>query len=982
MATLSVNATSANSPITATVDASSIGGSSTTPMPFASGSTYSANVTVGGSVPGGVYLLPVTITDGVTVNYITLTVNVISVNEVWAGGGNGLWSNGPDWVSGFGPISGDTVTFATGNQLLANMQSAYALNWLSFNSTAGAFVITNDGTHSLTLNGNVTNSSTSTETIDVPVILGGNVTLNAAAGNVTYGSSVSGNYGITSLGLTNNLAGSSSYQGATVVGSGELLLSGTDLLYGSVTVSNGATLAITGNGGSQNSFTINNGGTLLISGSGQINNGIYEPAIVNNGTIIYASTNSPTSNYTNANGLNLLGVISGSGSLVVNSGTLTLGESVNPGGGIGGYGKGADAYTGSTIVNGGTLNLFYDNPGTGALITSTNITINSGGAVVALLSSALQGYSTQSAAAYPITINAGGLLDVSPTYTVVGNGFSGHIQGVLNLNGGTISNNASFVQQYGGWTLYNTCFVNGGTNTSFIADKEFGVASTNAATGGTTAFIITSGGTQQTVPGVDLDVTGNLISSYGTADTGIAVGGNGTMRLDGLNTYIHGTIVSNGATLILGVNGQLNTVVNTGNGSTSTDFGSAAAQANVPNGGLGGTIYSGVYSGPMTINGTFISTTTNTTAFSITSTNTRAIQTLNGALTGAGLFEVSGAQSQLILAVGNAFTGSIVVTNGGILYVTNTSGSVGTAPASLNVYSGGTLAGGGTIGAAATNNSGGTLAPGYGKTLAGTTLTFTNGLTLLAGSTTTLQVNHNAETSDKIASPVQTTYGGTLTVTTNAGDAPFAAGDTFTLFNFGANTPGGTFSATNLPALGPNLFWNVNLNLGTISVVGVTAPMAGFSGAPTSVFVNQNVVFTSSSTGTITNYSWTYGDGGTLSTASGSPVTHAYATAGTKNVSLTVTGPLGANTATSNSYITVYPSLSLASPTVSGGVLSFSGTGGIPGVQYRVLNSTNLGAALATWTPVYTNTFTGGGGYSYSTSPLTNKTSFYIITSP
>ncbi len=61
------------------------------------------------------------------------------------------------------------------------------------------------------------------------------------------------------------------------------------------------------------------------------------------------------------------------------------------------------------------------------------------------------------------------------------------------------------------------------------------------------------------------------------------------MRLDGLNTFSKFLSISNNATLILGVNGQLNTV-----GST-TSFGSANSHNNVQNGQLGGTVYTGVF---------------------------------------------------------------------------------------------------------------------------------------------------------------------------------------------------------------------------------------------------------------------------------------------------------------------------------------------------------------------------------------------------
>lgn len=83
---------------------------------------------------------------------------------------------------------------------------------------------------------------------------------------------------------------------------------------------------------------------------------------------------------------------------------------------------------------------------------------------------------------------------------------------------------------------------------------------------------------------------------------------------------------------------------------------------------------------------------------------------------------------------------------------------------------------------------------------------------------------------------------------------------------------------------------------------GVPAPIAGFTGSPTSGQKPLTVNFTDQSTGQITSRSWTFGDGGT-STATNSSRT--YTTAGTYTVALTVTGPGGSNTATRNNYITV-----------------------------------------------------------------------------
>ncbi len=88
-----------------------------------------------------------------------------------------------------------------------------------------------------------------------------------------------------------------------------------------------------------------------------------------------------------------------------------------------------------------------------------------------------------------------------------------------------------------------------------------------------------------------------------------------------------------------------------------------------------------------------------------------------------------------------------------------------------------------------------------------------------------------------------------------------------------------------------------------LALGGSTKPAAQFSGTPTSGCAPLTVNFTDASTGEITSWDWTFGDGGT-STAQNP--THVYTSAGTYTVSLTVTGPGGSDTETKANYITVY----------------------------------------------------------------------------
>jgi PKD repeat protein len=160
--------------------------------------------------------------------------------------------------------------------------------------------------------------------------------------------------------------------------------------------------------------------------------------------------------------------------------------------------------------------------------------------------------------------------------------------------------------------------------------------------------------------------------------------------------------------------------------------------------------------------------------------------------------------------------------------------------------------------------------------------------------------------------------------------------------------------------------------------VNEPAPVASFTGAPTSGTVPLNVSFTDASSGSITSWSWSFGDGGTSTVPSPG---HTYTAAGTYTVSLTVSGPGGSDTQTRTSYVTVNepapvaafsgsPLTGTAPLTVSfgdastGTVTSWSwsfGDGGTSGAQ----NPSHTYGTAGTYT--VSLTVTGPGGSSVAT---------------
>jgi DNA/RNA endonuclease G (NUC1)/PKD repeat protein len=83
---------------------------------------------------------------------------------------------------------------------------------------------------------------------------------------------------------------------------------------------------------------------------------------------------------------------------------------------------------------------------------------------------------------------------------------------------------------------------------------------------------------------------------------------------------------------------------------------------------------------------------------------------------------------------------------------------------------------------------------------------------------------------------------------------------------------------------------------------GDNPPVASFTGSPTSGVEPLNVTFTDTSTGTISNRFWNFGDNNTTNVTT-NVVSHAYA-AGTYTVTLMASGSVGVSTMTRPSYVT------------------------------------------------------------------------------
>ena len=492
------------------------------------------------NMPPGSYLLTVTGTNGSMVagTMVSLTVGGTGPTTLtWTGesASTSDWSDGANWGGGV-IVPGDTLAFGGGDRLVTTNDTAAGTVYtnLVFNPGAGAFVL---GGNPIKLAGNVTNNSTSGQTVTLGLSFATNTVLNAAAGALT----VSG-------GLTNTSGGSPTtlmLAGAGVLG---------NLLH-SANYPNGGTNVIAMNAANSSWTLVDNAASAPMT--------VPWIFAINAGAFNFGSDSSaPNLTSTTINGEpqdfevgTLVGAI---GTFNVYYGSLTTSARLD----TGAQNSGA---TGNINVYGGTLTvgsqIQMDNIGGG---TST-FTVSGGTVNVGTAASPTSTFFVASRGRGTLTLNGGavncGTLDIS-------RGISLPTAGVVNLNpGGTLTVNE-----------ISTATANAGSPvTGASAQFNFNGGTLKAAESSSTFITDSSAGASLAIPltvavqagGAVIDDNGHTISVLeslqhdstlgATNDGGLTKLGAGaltlatTTALGGAinNTYTGPTVISAG-TLVLG----------------------------------------------------------------------------------------------------------------------------------------------------------------------------------------------------------------------------------------------------------------------------------------------------------------------------------------------------------------------------------------------------------------------------------------------
>lgn len=149
----------------------------------------------------------------------------VAATATWNGNASVNWADAASWSNA--PLSGDSLVFSlagsSGTTLNNNLSADFSIGGITFNSGASAYTFNGS---EITLIGNITNNSTTADSINLPLIVSATrtITMTGGGGNVSLGSVISGAGGLTTAGAgTLVLNGANNYIGTSTVATNTVL---------------------------------------------------------------------------------------------------------------------------------------------------------------------------------------------------------------------------------------------------------------------------------------------------------------------------------------------------------------------------------------------------------------------------------------------------------------------------------------------------------------------------------------------------------------------------------------------------------------------------------------------------------------------------------------------------------------------------------------------------------------------------------------